>query len=1029
VSGGRALNAIRRGRRTFVTLSLVCLGMAVGATFLGARAIEKAEAQAQITANGLANAGVASVLVPGDVTGAIGGDAARDLLARLQRGVLADGTAFRVRVWSPSGDLLFSTDAGDEPDAVSADLDSVYASTRGSGRIESVRSDDGQEFATFVPLRFGQDRSLGAVEVDQGYERIATSAASVWPLLRILGAAGGGLSLLLAAVTFLPGGSASRTGGFITPGRASTFAKQRAVTDEGIVRAADERARAAEQRATTAEERAAEIERGARDAEARERDAELRAVQAEAGLEVAHDEMGRLRTSAVSEAELAAAEQAAEEGNVRAENALQRAAAAEREVEQVTQLTAEVRALTASERSRIAEADTRVSELSARLAEADGRAEAAETRLAETTSQASEAAERIALLEVSLGTERAEKAELERAASSTSKDGAEERARASEAEARASRAEARASEAEGRTTEAELRATEAKSRATEAKSRATEAKSRLEAMASGGRNAEQLVSQLEGELLTASGSIAELEQAVEASRERLDRERSHTTDLEARLSEVGARASDAEARAQATGAELAEQQTLAHAEQGRGEALQLEIDALKASVTTATAEVVELEEALERTSKTARADLEAAHTSAKQDLDVARASAKQDLDAARASAKQDLDAARASAKQEVRASTGQVEAVKAEARERIETDRAEVRGRLADLEASLAEAEGRVQAADEKVAVARAQADRASVSAEAARTEAAAAAARAEEAERLTAVADETVRRSEVRVREAEAAAEKVRAKAEAATTRADDAQRSAAEKFEEADSKAADVEQAAHQLQVRVAEATASAQASKTEAAEATSRAEAAEARAETEIAAAIAQAQAATERARAEAVDAVRRATGSSNVPEATAGDASETEQITEFEGEIARLEEELGQMADRLRHAYAQSESARAMVSTARGAGLLPQEVAELHDLREQSEQLRRDHTEVVERLREAERRAAGLQVELLDARAIQSELHVPGTATDGDEGSDFRDGEGSRAAMSLRTRLAETASRKKGDKGDRGARSAR
>ena len=1018
MSGGRALNAIRRGRRTFVTLSLVCLGMAVGATFLGARAIEKAEAQAQITANGLANAGVASVLVPGDVTGAIGGDAARDLLARLQRGVLADGTAFRVRVWSPSGDLLFSTDAGDEPDAVSADLDSVYASTRGSGRIESVRSDDGQEFATFVPLRFGQDRSLGAVEVDQGYERIATSAASVWPLLRILGAAGGGLSLLLAAVTFLPGGSASRTGGFITPGRASTFAKQRAVTDEGIVRAADERARAAEQRATTAEERAAEIERGARDAEARERDAELRAVQAEAGLEVAHDEMGRLRTSAVSEAELAAAEQAAEEGNVRAENALQRAAAAEREVEQVTQLTAEVRALTASERSRIAEADTRVSELSARLAEADGRAEAAETRLAETTSQASEAAERIALLEVSLGTERAEKAELERAASSTSKDGAEERARASEAEARASRAEARASEAEGRTTEAELRATEAESRAVEAESRATEAKSRLEAMASGGRNAEQLVSQLEGELLTASGSIAELEQAVEASRERLDRERSHTTDLEARLSEVGARASDAEARAQATGAELAEQQTLAHAEQGRGEALQLEIDALKASVTTATAEVVELEEALERTSKTARADLEAAHTSAKQDLDVARASAKQDL-----------DAARASAKQEVRASTGQVEAVKAEARERIETDRAEVRGRLADLEASLAEAEGRVQAADEKVAVARAQADRASVSAEAARTEAAAAAARAEEAERLTAVADETVRRSEVRVREAEAAAEKVRAKAEAATTRADDAQRSAAEKFEEADSKAADVEQAAHQLQVRVAEATASAQASKTEAAEATSRAEAAEARAETEIAAAIAQAQAATERARAEAVDAVRRATGSSNVPEATAGDASETEQITEFEGEIARLEEELGQMADRLRHAYAQSESARAMVSTARGAGLLPQEVAELHDLREQSEQLRRDHTEVVERLREAERRAAGLQVELLDARAIQSELHVPGTATDGDEGSDFRDGEGSRAAMSLRTRLAETASRKKGDKGDRGARSAR
>src|SRR5688572_28532904 len=135
VSGGRALNAIRRGRRTFVTLFLVCLGIAIGASFQGAGALEEAELQAQITAKGLANAGVASVLEPADVSGTIAGDAARDLLSRLQRGVLVDGTAFRVRVWSPAGDLLFSTDAGDASDAVSADLDAVYAATRGIGRI------------------------------------------------------------------------------------------------------------------------------------------------------------------------------------------------------------------------------------------------------------------------------------------------------------------------------------------------------------------------------------------------------------------------------------------------------------------------------------------------------------------------------------------------------------------------------------------------------------------------------------------------------------------------------------------------------------------------------------------------------------------------------------------------------------------------------------------------------------------------------------------------------------------------------
>ena len=33
MSGGRALNAIRRGRRTFVTLASICLALVAGATF------------------------------------------------------------------------------------------------------------------------------------------------------------------------------------------------------------------------------------------------------------------------------------------------------------------------------------------------------------------------------------------------------------------------------------------------------------------------------------------------------------------------------------------------------------------------------------------------------------------------------------------------------------------------------------------------------------------------------------------------------------------------------------------------------------------------------------------------------------------------------------------------------------------------------------------------------------------------------------------------------------------------------------
>ena len=67
MSGGRALQAIRRGRRTFVILLLVCVALMVVASVLGARALAQAESQAQLAAKGLANAGIASVLEPGDV--------------------------------------------------------------------------------------------------------------------------------------------------------------------------------------------------------------------------------------------------------------------------------------------------------------------------------------------------------------------------------------------------------------------------------------------------------------------------------------------------------------------------------------------------------------------------------------------------------------------------------------------------------------------------------------------------------------------------------------------------------------------------------------------------------------------------------------------------------------------------------------------------------------------------------------------------------------------------------------------------
>jgi len=921
VSGGRALNAIRRGRRTFATLALVCLALVGGATFLGSRALGQAEAQAQVTANALANAGVASVLAPEDLVGAVGGDTAGDLLSRLQRGVLADGTAFRVRVWSPAGDLLFSTDAADEPDAVSGDLDAVYAATRGGGEIASIRSGDGEEFATFVPLRLGQDRSLGAVEVDQGYERIAMGATSPWPLIRTVGIVVGALALLSFAVASLPG-AGSRTGGFLSPGREASTAAQRAKANEEVIRA--------EERAKAAEEHSKEVEHRIRDAETHERDAEARATRAEAALEVAHGEMSRFRDAAAEAlaaseepdddtlariaslelevatgaATLVDSERARLEASARAADLAQALRSAEANADrdrEVGDQLVSVRAELTAAVTRATDAESRARDMEAKLEEAERRVAAAETRLSEAVSEGADGDERFAALEAEVLAEREAKSQVERAAASA-----------------IAASNARLAEMQARTRELEELGAESESRVTESEARLTESEARLQRAVAEANNAEQLVARLEGELLTANGSFAELERHVEISREAAERERVRAADLQARLAQVEARASSDGAKLQAATTGSAELRSLIHHEQQRTEAVQAELDERQteldelraASEEAAKVSARTLEETKaaaadqKRRRKEAQAELERATTRVAE-LELSRSEAMAELETVRSQTRHELDDARAAA-----------EAATAEASDRIEIDRAQVRGRLASLEASLAEADGRVRAADDKVAAAAARADEAVAAAQAADAETAEANARADEAERAAASVDVIVRQAEVRAQEADAAAAKARQEAVAAIARCERAERDAAERSEAADSHVTDVERGKHELEVRVAEASESARAYKSEASEAARRATAAEERAETEIAAAKAEARTAIERARAEAVDAVRRATGSAPTSLAASGQVlgPGSEDSEELRIEIARLEDELEHMSERLRHAYSQVESAQ-------------------------------------------------------------------------------------------------------------------
>ena len=229
MSGGFALVALRTRRTMFVVLVVVSAIAFFAVGSFASRALVQSEADAQATAKALATAGVASVLEPEDVTGPIGGETAEDLLDRLRRGVLADGTVFRMRVWSPEGTLLFSTDAADVADSL-ADLPSIGIATKGGGRPVS-RVVDQEIFETYVPLRLRGGDALGAVQVDQGYTPIAEKAASPWSLLRTIAFAVGGICLVLAITATLPIGVA-RNGGFVAakPSRSAKrqFKKDRA---------------------------------------------------------------------------------------------------------------------------------------------------------------------------------------------------------------------------------------------------------------------------------------------------------------------------------------------------------------------------------------------------------------------------------------------------------------------------------------------------------------------------------------------------------------------------------------------------------------------------------------------------------------------------------------------------------------------------------------------------------------------------------------------------------------------------------
>ena len=404
---------------------LVVLVAALGISFLLSRqALSDAKAAAEARVEEYADAVLRPALTPEATAADITGASYRALVSRVQEGILSDDRVVRVRIWKPSGDLIFSTDQRDAVDSVVAEDDVRIQQAAADQTVSTVTESvvpsadglagtDEQLLETFVPLHLLNEPSTsGVVEIDHRYVLIEDEVARVWRPTQIGLAIALGMSVLLLGVSLRGrrGVEPARTGA--TPRRAPTPAGSQ--PEGGGLREATERTDAAERAAREAERKLAEAERKLAVAEKRIGDAEnvgtavsasvakrveeleqrLRAEAAE--LEEAQGEVQRLRSvltrreaeleqagsevqrlvSSLSkkETELAAARTGMQDVEAATARSKDEAAAAAARVAQAEQTATQAEEAAAAAREAAAELERRALVAEERLGEVEGRA-------------------------------------------------------------------------------------------------------------------------------------------------------------------------------------------------------------------------------------------------------------------------------------------------------------------------------------------------------------------------------------------------------------------------------------------------------------------------------------------------------------------------------------------------------------------------------------------------------------------------------------------------------------------------------
>ena len=445
--------AVSSTRRVLLLLVVLAGALAALAIVQRDRALEREYDNAQERASLYASTVFRTALAPDDLDGPLEGSRRDALAAEVSGFVLTDPAVARVRVWSPGGALVFSTDGGDDPGATRSDpliADAADGSLESRLAVELLSPPPTEEgdrrttalFQTFAPLRVqGSADVVGAVEIEQFAATLEERADDPWWLVQVSASAATGALALLALLAIARGarrGSGRPAGDRPSRGkrehgwdadagsgalqerldRATTRAKEAEAAAQSFaasLQRATERLEAVERQSP--DERVAELKEALRRSEAER--AMLRAGRPETMLEA---EVRELRTKLRESQALAKAAEAVVAGGGDLSAVQEQLSTAARQVDQ------------AVERAKVAE----------------GRADAAEHQARAAGDMATAAEQRIDLLESKLQEIATAGLAVTHDESGTDEELAELRRQLDDARAHAAALQRRADEAESR---------------------------------------------------------------------------------------------------------------------------------------------------------------------------------------------------------------------------------------------------------------------------------------------------------------------------------------------------------------------------------------------------------------------------------------------------------------------------------------------------------------------------------------------------------------------------------------------------